>query len=391
MALSNDQMKYKFVATAMDGSIPPGAGELYNVSAPSYTDALNGMRSAGCTIPVDSPRADWLLNNDALIKFYRADRTGVWQLLLNGDVVSTEEAGDGNTESLTVTVADPFFRLNARLQGMGVNASHQGTGFTAGTPSVQIDLSQMIVQLLAGVNSDFNSGVKLGTVTNSGTMGALGPLYAVYAGPTIQEVNATLGGPDFWIVPQEAQFSMPSTIIGQMNIAPWRGTNRPNAIFEYGCGKHNVANYNRILSKQNVCNHAVSLPQGWPTGVNASDSVATYDDTASQNAIGRFDSVVSTDVANLQLRQILCQENVNVRKQKQQQITFVPTVDNPMDYTVDYNVGDVVTARAYNTTLNKFRFNGSIRIYGVSLSLDENGAETVQLTLIPDSVAGGVS
>ena len=45
-------------------------------------------------------------------------------------------------------------------------------------------------------------------------------------------------------------------------------------------------------------------------------------------------------------------------------------------------VGDTVTGRA--TALGTVRFNGTFRVYGVEVTIDENGRETIQPTLVPE-------
>lgn len=375
----------------MDGSLPQGAGEVPKPSGRTYSDPLNGMRQAGFGITLDNPRANYILQNDCMCKFYRMDRNGNWNLMLNGDVLSAQEDGEGNVGQINVVVVDPLFRLQRRLIGMALGSNNQATGFTIGTPTVPIDLSLAVSQVLSQVNTSFYSGIAMGTIQNCGTTGVAGPLYAVFAAPTIQQICATLGGPDFWIQPLEPSGAMPNTTIGQMNVGFARGTNRPNAIFEYGTGKKNVNKYTRILTKQGACNQAWSLPPGWPTGINAGDSVASYGDTTSQNTISRYEDIASTDVANLGLRTILCQEMVTVRKQRQQQITFTPNTNVGIDYGTDYTCGDVVTARAFDVKTQTMRFNGMIRVYGVALAMSDTEEETATLTLITDTVSGGLT
>jgi hypothetical protein len=387
-----DQSRWKFVVTAMDGSTPFGAGEVPKPNNRTFSDQLNTGRTAGFNIKSDNPRASFIMNNDCLGKLYRMDRTGAWKLMIFGDIIQTEEDGDGNGVTIGVTINDPFFRLGKRLVGLQIDSNGQGTGWLIGSPTTPIDLSIAVEQAVQFVNADFYCGIDIGAIANCGTNGVAGPLYAVFAGPTIQQICATLGGPDFWIQPLEPTgATMPSTRLGQINVSAFRGTSRPLAQFEFGMGKKNVASYKRVLTKAGMCNYARALPNGWPNAINAGDHIATSEDTTSENTVTRYDDIVSSDVSDINLRIALCAENVTVRKQRQQQITVTPAPGNVLDYTVDYDVGDIITARAKDTATGTVRFNGLIRLYGVSLTLDDTDKETANLTMITDAVSGGLT
>jgi hypothetical protein len=377
--MMQDSPKFKYVITAMDGSKPAGTGEVVQASQRTYDEQLDGGRTASLAVNTDNPRVQYALDNDALLKVYRRDRAGTWHHRLTGDIISTEEKSDGSTSQVTITA----WRLGKRFIGMAVNSAGQGIGFTVGTVITPVDLATAIAQVLTSVNNDFYSGIQQGTITLCGTVDVVGPVYAAFAGPTIQQICATLGGPDFWIDPEEPSGVMPNVTVGQLNVGPIRGINRPLAIFEFGTGKKNVQSCDRLLSKQNVCNNAAALPTGWPTAVANGDTVQYASDSGSQGNISRFDDIASSDVSSAQLRQAIAQEEVAVRKQKQQVITFVPTVDNPIDFTLDYDVGDIVTARAYDESTKRYRYNGTARVYGVSLTVDDSDAETISLTLTP--------
>lgn len=376
-----DQSRWRYVVTDMSGGTTAGGGPVLNTSQKQFSHSKNGGKTAQFTLNIDNPKASYILSNDCLLKVYRRTRlTGQWQRLMVGDIIHAEEDGQGDTGLVTVVAADPWWRFQRRIMGLGVDALGRGTGFTDGSATGLVDIGQILVDMINAQNAGFNTGVSVGTLQPS-TTGFIGPVYAQFVGDLFQQLCATLGGPDFEIVPLEPSGFMPNTIIGQMNVWAALGSSRPNTFFEYGTGRYNVATYSRILSKDGLCNEAISLPQGFPDLISAGDNIITAQDSGSMNSIGLYQDIVPSDVVSRPLRQELANEYITVRAHARQQITFTPTVDCPYDYGVDYNVGDTVQARAFVN--GGYRYNGSVRIYGVDIAVDDNDAETPALTLIP--------
>lgn len=378
-----DQSRWRYVVTDLAGNTTSGGGPVLNTSGKQFSYHLNSGKTAQFTVNIDNPRANFMLTNDCLLKVYRKTRaSGAWVRVMVGDIISADESGQGDSGLLTVVAADPWWRIQRRLLGMGIDSIGRGTGYTDGTVSSMIDYSNLMADILNNLNAAFNTGVSLGTVTLCGASSYLGPLYAQNAGEIWQQLCSMLGGPSFEIVPLEPTGgAMPNTVIGTMNIAAALGQSRPNTIFEYGTGKRNVATYDRVLSKDGLCNKAYSPPLGFPDVSAQGDSLVTGIDSTSINSIGLYEDLVQGDLTSIPLRQILANEYVTVRKYARQQITVTPTVDCPLDYTVDYNVGDIVPARAFVN--GAYRFNGTARIYGVDIAVDDNDAETPALVLIP--------
>lgn len=358
-------------------------GEIQKASNRTFSDPLNSMRQAGLSIRVDNPLADYIMENDALLKVYRKPkRGGSYTLLLVGDIIQAEESGDGNMSTINVLAADPFWRLMKRLIGLAVNANGQGTGLQGGSVTQEADLSAMLALFLGalnGTNAASHTGVNPGVITPSINT-VLGPLYATFIGQMIQDSCNTLGGPDFQINPLEPSGTMPNTIIATMDFLTRRGATR-NVTFEYGTGKRNVQTYDRLKSKQNVANWVGALPQGWPTSIANGDRLVYSFDLGSIETISQLDDIAGADVASIPLRQALTDEHVAVRKDMQQQITFSPKINCSYEYPTDYSTGDIVTARAWAN--GSYRYNGQARVYGVSVTIDDNDGETVALTLIP--------
>lgn len=385
MALS-DQSKWKYVVTDMNGSTAAnGAGQILNTASKAFSEHLNVASTAQVTIDVDNPVADFVMNHDAMMKVYRRDRTGALSLKMVGDVIHVEEDGAGDTQTVTILASDPIWRLHRRFVGLATNAQGLGIGWKVGSGiiSQQFDMSFLTAALFNLVNGDWPHGMAQGSVSGTGTLSYIGPVYTTNAGDLLSQFCNSLGGPDVWLTPLEPSGLMPNAVIANYNVSAKRGVTRLNTAFEYGTGQRNVQSYSRVWTKDGICNSAYSTPQGFPDAPVAGDHTVTSSDGASITARGFFQDVVQSDVAAINLRQALTDEYVTVRTAGQQQITFVPAVDNTLDWGVDWGVGDIVQARAWANATKSYRYNGSVRIYGVDFTIDENDAETSSLTLIP--------
>jgi hypothetical protein len=281
-----------------------------------------------------------------------------------------------------VTFGDPMFLLAQRLIGKTVDPQGKGIAFAIGTPSSLLDIGSIIVAILAAVNGDGKSGVRMGAVTASSNSYA-GPWYMKKAAEAIAELSGTLGGPDFEIVPLEPDTTVafPNTEHGELRVYGSQGSLKPNVLFEYGTGKLNCSGYRRLLDKGGLANKVFSLPQGYPDSSTASDTVVSSQDAASIAAWGLREDVAAGDIANPSMRSLLAGEHVRVRKNPRQQVFFTPAQNVAYDYGRDYSVGDQVTARAYED--GSWRVNDVCRIYSAQFTLDPNGAEQLELGLVP--------
>lgn len=386
-----DESRWRYVVTDLNGGMAtPGTGMLTDTSNKHFTYNINSARTAQCSINLDHPSVDYLFNNDCLLKVYRRNRFGSYSLFLVGDVVSVEETASGDTGAVTISAADPFYRLQHRALGVTNDSLGRGVPYMYGLLSDQVTPSpfEIGLALLLTLNllNAFNySGVAVGSSTGV-INSSFGPTYSVYFGDVIQQSCAVLGGPDFSIVPHEPTGTWPNVTIGTMNFYSHLGTLNPYtaAVFEYGIGKHNLLGYQRLKTKANIANNVLSLPSGFPTVVTAGDHTIQEFDPTSVAAITEFDYILTGDnIVDKPMRTLLALETLAVLKQAQQQITFTPSVDCDVEFGTDYGMGDLVQARAYNKETNTLRYNGLSRVYGVDIQVDMNDVETTALTLIP--------
>lgn len=387
-----DQSRWKYIITDLAGNAPSGTGLLANSSNKTFSYNLNATRTATVTVGVDNPVADYCMSNDALMKVYRQNRRREWQLFTVGDVTTSEEDGDGNNEIVTLSCTDGFFRMRRAL-GVTNDSLGRGIPFLYGlgidqlTPE-PVEIGAALLITLDFLNNVNYTGVAQGTTTGVTTT-SYGPVYAMYFADVIQQSCAILGGPDFAFVPCEPTTNAFGVQISTLNFYSHLGAIDPHtdAVFEYGIGVKNMATYKRVRSKVNVANNVLSLPQGYPTVIASGDHLIQEFDPPSIAAITELDYILENDnLTTIPMRTLLTQNALAILKQQQEQITFTPSVDCPIEFGTDYGMGDIVQARAYSVKTGKIRFNGTARVYGINYAVDENDAETASLTLIPQQV-----
>lgn len=99
---------WKFLLTSMSGLII--YGELTNAIERTVTEPLMGTPSLSCTIRLDHPLANTVLNEECLIKAYRGSI-----LLFHGPVITSEEVGSDNARTIRITAAGAWWRASKRL------------------------------------------------------------------------------------------------------------------------------------------------------------------------------------------------------------------------------------------------------------------------------------
>lgn len=356
--------EWKFVLTDLQGA---QLGELTDAHARSLVLPLSRLPTAQCTLRLDHPLAAAIMTADVMLKAYR---DGALRFI--GPLVSAEESGQANQQTVAATFAGAFWRLQKRLIG----TTNAGIAYgTVGTPLDRVEIARRV---LSDVNATYFTGVSQGTFSNAGTTTVLGPVFFKPAADAIVEMAHTFNGFDFEIVPTEpTSVGQAFPQIGVMNTQSLIGTAESNAIFEYGEGQANVAEYKRQVTMDTLMNFGYAGTSGGVT----TQAVLTSADLTSFAARGRYDDFVQTDLVNDSLRQALLDEHIRVRKQPRQIITFTPYRDASPQPFVDYILGDQVRARA--TVEGAQRFDVMCRVYSITFNIDDVGAETVDLELIP--------
>ena len=329
------------------------------------------MNSATFTVRADHPLADTLVNGDALVKVYRKEGTATSVLMMVCEIVTVEEIASDSGATIAVTCAEAsYFRLQRRLIGLSAG------GATFGTAASPMARHSVAINAWNSADTTYSTGITYDAgCTSVGTMAA-GPWYFKPVMEAITDAAFSGDGFDFVFDPRE-----PSTgKVGSFRCATTIGTSRPEAIFEYGTGRNNVISYKRQVTRDGLCNYAYVTPVGFPD--NTAEAVTSAYDATSYTARGYFEDLIPSDLQTAPARQALANEHVLLRKNARQRIEFAPGGTAPQ-FVTDFGIGDTVTARAEHPA-NSIRFNATFRVYGVAIAIDEEGTETVSLTLLGD-------
>lgn len=369
-------MAWVYVLTDLAGverSELPGASDKKVAPAP-----LASMATAGLRLPLDHDDADFLLEGDALLKVYETDVPGLAEprLHFHGRLITAEEVAEAGKASVACSFAGPFWVLLKRLAGK------TPSGYSRGTAVAPVDRGVIIEELIDTTNAESVSGIRPGVVTPSSNTYVEGWRYKP-VGEAVAELAATLDGPDW----RERPIEYDGGYYAELDVAATMGATLPDEAFEYGDGLHNVGGYRRNVSLEGTVNRVYHLPPGFPD--NAVGSVLTAQDAASQAARGLLEAVVSADLSVDDLRNKLLALHIAVRKGPRQVITFTPTralTGRTPRLGVDYDVGDVVPFRASvmgRDGARRRRIDVLARIHGAEVAVDDFGAATPTLTVVP--------
>lgn len=380
-------MAWQFLLTDLYGNVH---GEVTKASDRRVSLPHMRVPTASFTISLWDPLADPLVNSECLLRCYRIDdRTGQRNLAFHGPVIGVDENAEGMTQTIAVSAAGPFWRLTKRI----IPASKTKAGFSAGSEAGQWDLGHIAQAILNDVNGVDFTGITNGQFAGS-INGWVAKWYLKNAAEGIAELAAGFGSFEHRVRPLEPTVfanarNWPK--IGELDLMPTLGQTRPDAIFEYGTPRANVASYRRSSSWDTLVNNALVSVGGWPDGVekvpNTGDpgidkyALVETGDATSMNRFGVMEDVVSdAGILDDNLRLQLGQHHLSVRARPRQQITFKPATGAKPAPFVDYEVGDTVRARA--VVGGSVRFDALFRIWGVNFTLDQNGNEDVELELV---------
>lgn len=355
---------WRFVLT--DSDYQP-VGEVLNASSRAVGLSL-GVPSASFLLRMDNPLANQIITSDGYIKAYHDT-----SLEFFGPVISAEEAGDNATQAIQVTAAGAIWGLTKRLSGKSTG----GASFTL------TDRAQIAKQLIDTTNLENETGIRTGVLAcnaDSASTYTTGPYKPTL--DCITELGKVYLGFDWEVVPIEpTTLSRKTAKIGDFHAQPVIGQPRTDAVFEYGFGtRANVASYRVLTSRDTQANQVFHVPADGTTAPTVGI------DNLSINEFGLMEDLAAADLTDVDLRQQLVNAHINVRKMPRRVVSFVPHLDNSThrvpQFGTDFRVGDIVTARA--KVLGSVRLDSQVRVYGVSISIDDLGMESVELTLVEE-------
>ena len=357
---------WKFVVTDLQGN---SVGEVLNASQRQVVLPLNRVPTASFQIPIQNSLAGLFLDptSDYLLKCYRNNT-----LRFNGPIVSTAEAFDsGSGQIVAVNAAGPLWRLGFRLLGT------TSAGWSLGNAGTTYDLGFIAQQILAAANAAGYTGIQSGSNTPSSN-GAAGTYFFQDALTAIANLSIGESAFDYEVVPTEpTNVAQAFPQIGTFNTTNLIGTQKPNAVFEYGTTSANVTTYSRQIDRTNLCTKgyiqqpATSDYSGVLTAVNATAEAYR----------GRYEALIDDGGVEWDvLRQKLVNYAVTIRSIPRQVVQFTPAVNaspSPLD---DYIVGDQVRCRINVSGVNTL--DAYLRVWGITFDVDNEGNEQPTLELI---------
>lgn len=377
-------MGWRFVLTDLYGQ---AISELPGVDGKTVAMPIRSMATGAFQVNLTRTEADALVECATLLRVYEdvpdptaPDRT-VPRLHAHLQQVTGVEDATANGGTVTTTYADPAWELSRRLCGKSP------AGYSAGSALVPVDRGAIIADLVNGAAAEAPLRLRMGSVAPSSSTYVADWFYKPVL-EAVAELAAPLDGPDWRVRPIEYD----NGIIGELDIAPVIGGPRLEAIFEFGGGLGNVANYQRTVSREGQANRAYHLPPGFPDP--AAGAVLSADDPAAIARWGLLETVVGADLSVDQLRTSLLQRHIQVRGTPRQTITFTPgsslTNSTRLRDPDGFDIGDMIQFRASIRRHGVVtpRLDGWFRAYQASVSVSREGVATTSLTVSPD--AGGV-
>jgi hypothetical protein len=374
----------------------------------------NGARTASFTLPITrdaqvQAQIDLLMTGLALVKAYRGT-----ELMFHGPVVGISRVGDGDTRSIAVNAMDPMFILDRRnLDGQQSLLPSPGPNkdFTLTLDSARMARRFLEDRQWEAAGSDTtledaknhdNHGVYIGpNAADSGyTISFRYSRPGSKLGPTIRELSASASGFDWRLRPLEYARRTNVTptrnsAVSAPTISEWVtsaviGQQRPNCVFSYGGGGRSLTRAEYVLSRETM---ATSIGHS-NAAVPAAQVI--YDETTYSTGEALMlgytqEDVIESDIIDTTSRSNLIDLHLQLRRSPRRTLSVSPAVydaaqpNRVPQYGQDWDVGDWVWMRGYD--VGGLWFDGWTRIWGATFRPDANGAERVDLTLVPDDVS----
>lgn len=343
--------------------------EVTNCKTRKVVTRLNKPSTIEFSMETFNPAMPYLMgqgNQHLLIQATRADTLVAQCEIAGGSMVG---AGASIQVSATCTA---YERLRQRYVGKSVAGNTYGG-----------DRSAIITTALAEINAEKATGVTMGTTSTTSTISA-GPYRYKNFLDLLNELGATISGYDHWITLAAAS----SGSYGQLNVTALRGAYKPNVVFEYGTGQRNARDWSYKWDTLNRITRGIHLPPSFPD--NTALTVIerpTVPDAAIEDTegVGRRVAIIEGDLYDTTLRQNLVDEHVAIRKYPRELFEIQPAIQSetnqPQPFQ-DYDVGDQIEGRVLDNGIAYL--DAIVRIYGITIELDENGTESVTLLLVDE-------
>lgn len=387
-------------------------GQVLGATGRTFRFPLRGNPTVSFVVPNDHPLVPELTRVGAtMVKAYESS-TGNRVIRFVGPVTSTERVWETGRGSLACVASGPVWTLERRFVGENTDGATFGTG--PGT----LDRGELLARMIEALNgvpvanviaAAGDTGIRRGTITASSSMVVSPPWVFKSAAEALAEVTSGLDSPDWEIEPLEPYRDATGVALGRLNVAPVIGTYAPQAAWEFGFGRSNVASFREVTTADALANRIIVPPPGFPSS-NPGLTLAYNDGTVrTERSLidhGLLEAVVSTSIESWDMRRTLAAQHELVRTSPRRIITVTPVkedfVDNEGDRRVprlfaDFKVGDFVPFRAVDRLAVPDFFDigtayasvpvvdAIMRVFGATVTLDDAGVDSVELQLVADA------
>jgi hypothetical protein len=368
MAIEEDKIIWKLVLA--NSSTMVNIGELQNVSNKQLELVLNRPGSCSFRMPMSHELAGAIEEGTTCIKAYRQTPSGI-QLIWSGPVWQIQDIG--HQDVINVSCAGWFEILNHRF--LRYEKSYQTGTLTAG--QIAIDLLNIANAQKDGPTSQaFPDGN--GTIRPTGIVAGTSfdtqlrsRLYQQWQniGQAIIEWSDIENGYDYEITPDTKTLNIyPNAFPGILR------RDRPQAQFGYKWGPDNLLEFERTIEMGTLVNSQFSAGQ--------LNTLALDQNTTSMDKYGLFEDVqVINDVSSVPVLQAFSDAEVAVKSFPKVVYRILPhpfllNSEHVPEPFVDYRIGDhvyVTSNQPPRLVVNK----QAMRVYGISVTIDENGSEKI--------------
>jgi hypothetical protein len=346
-------------------------GEIKNATDRKAKLGIRQLDVASFKIRADNELFLPLFAEDVLLQVWQGSELRFWGPVLTPEFATDESGGE---PTIAVNAVSPMWRLSKRLSGKLTTGSVYGASDKGAIAKNEID----------STNGVKDTGIETEAVSSSGSSGAYtaGPYRPVLT--CIRELANGFDGFDWRCKPLPESGAK----IGKFELAAVLGTQLPDIVFEYGCGKHNMRSMTFKRDIAGMLNSAYHITDNGPADPAG---IIQIDNAASQAAYGLYEGVVeAAGLYDETLRKAWARENVEVRGVPRLIATmtsdFVEGDGRTPEPFIDYAPGDFVKARARSNNVQLF--DNFVRCYNVEVAVDESGTPTYTPTIVEEEGEG---
>lgn len=312
---------------------------------------LNKSGDASFDISIDDPKlnGDMLLLGDKELYIYRNNQK-IW----GGELTLETDAID-DTQAIATFTAKGFFDL---LSKKIVGSAATPRSFSA-TDAGSI-ISTLLTEVQTGTNASFN--ITTGVIETSVNR------TVSYSYQTLQQIIQQLSSDQI-----DNGFDFDVDQDKKLNIWAQRGRTRNDIILEYG---KNFTSFRRTLDASGMANEIIVLGNG----SGGSMAVVTVDNTTQQPVYKIRQATISKkDYTNTGVLTDFGQQTLDLKSTPQQSLVITYQGDSE-PFLGTYNCGDYIRVRMQRGFIT---IDDLYRVHQISVTLNNDGLETIQVTLDP--------